>query len=423
MASSLYEMAKGDPFDPIGALEHGLNFSYRQKINQNKLAELARADQARPLIGNALMGDQNAYKSLAGIDPGAYMDVGKFQSDQNKAKREVKDADMEMIAGAVYNADTPEKYARTMDYLAQQGFDIDDDDRNFANRDTFINMMRGVKGATQADQFDRGYGLDQMNAETSRINAMKKPEGGAGFALAPGQTRYDANGAIIATAPSKPVQPRALTSVDKNAILEADDQVQAGKNVIDMLNQALALNDKAGSGMMAGAQAFAARNDPTGFFDDEKGAATTDFNNIVLGQALTSMKSIFGGNPTEGERAVLMELQGAADKTPTERASIIKRGIALAQKRVAFNAERAKEIRSGGYFGGASTVETQGQPDPGADGITQQDQGGTFEQGANPFASDPSFGQESNGYSIGQSISNPNTGEVLFWDGNDWRAQ
>lgn len=373
--ASLYEMAQGPAFDPVESFYAGRNARAQDKFNQNKLAELARADQARPLMGKALMGDTGSLNALAGLDPNAYMDVANMQSKQQAAQRELNDAEKQQIAGALYAADTPEKWTATINWLKQNGHDVEPEAMDFANRDALMGASLGAAGMMKADQWQKGYGLDQMNAETSRINAMKKPEGGAGFALAPGQTRYDANGAVIATAPSKPVQPRALTSVDKNAILEADDQVQMGKNAIDMLTRALSLNDKAGSGYLAGVQAFAARNDPTGFFDDEKGAATTDFNNIVMGQALSSMKAIFGGNPTEGERAVLLQLQGAADKTPVERKAILERGIALAKRRAAFNTERAAQLRSGDYFGGASTVEPS-QSYPGADGITSQDIGG-----------------------------------------------
>lgn len=379
---SFYNMARGEEFDPVKSFYGGRLARQNDAINQNKLAELARMDQARPLMGRALGGDQNAFKSLMSLDPASGMEVGKYQADQAKAKREMRMEDLDALAGAAIGADTPQKWAQVMDYMEAQGFEVDAQDRDFASRDALIGAMRGVKGATQAQQFEQGFGLDQFNAQTSRMNAEKAANGqGPGFTLMPGQTRFDSAGRPVAAAPPKPVQPRALTSVDKNAILEADDQVQMGKNAIDMLNQALSINDKAGSGYLAGAQAFAARNDPTGFFDDEKGAATTDFNNIVLGQALSSMKAIFGGNPTEGERAVLLQLQGAADKTPVERKAILERGIKLAQRRVAFNTERAAQLRSGDYFGGASTVEPQQQSYPGADGVTEQDIGGGFNVG------------------------------------------
>lgn len=370
--ASLYEMAQGPDFDPVESFFAGRNARYQDKFNQNNLAELARMDQARPLMGQALGGDKNAFKSLMSLDAKSAMDVGRYQTEQAKAAQDSENAKLQEVAGALYNADTPEKWGAAITYLERKGYDIDDFDRDFSNRDAFLGAMQGIEGVAEND-------LKQFNAQTSRMNAEKAANGqGPGFTLMPGQTRFDSSGRPVAAAPPKPVQPRALTSVDKNAILEADDQVQMGKNAIDMLTQALSLNDKAGSGYLAGAQAFAARNDPTGFFDDEKGAATTDFNNIVMGQALSSMKAIFGGNPTEGERAVLLQLQGAADKTPVERKAILERGIALAKRRAAFNTERAAQLRSGDYFGGASTVEPS-QSYPGADGVTDADIGGGFE--------------------------------------------
>lgn len=163
-----------------------------------------------------------------------------------------------------------------------------------------------------------------------------------------------------------------LTATDKKAILEADEAVQANTQAIDLLNSAISgkpgqtLNDKAGYGWNAGAQAWLARNDPTGFFDDTKGQNTTDLNNIVINQALGSLKSIFGGNPTEGERAILLDLQASIDKTPKERESIIKRAIAAATRRLEFNKQRAAELRGQTYYkpgGGGGAVTTP-------DGIT-----------------------------------------------------
>jgi hypothetical protein len=157
-----------------------------------------------------------------------------------------------------------------------------------------------------------------------------------------------------------------LTATDKNAILQADEAVQANSQAIDLLTSAISgkkgetLNDKAGYGWTAGPQAWLARNDPTGFFNDDTGQATTDFNNIVMNQALGSLKSIFGGNPTEGERSILLDLQASVDKTPVERKKIIERGIAAAKRRLEFNKQRAAELRGGTYYkaGGGGPVTT-----------------------------------------------------------------
>ena len=162
-----------------------------------------------------------------------------------------------------------------------------------------------------------------------------------------------------------------LTATDKKAILEADDAVLANTAVIEQLTSVItpdasgkSLNDRAGSGMFAGAQSFAARNDPTGLFDDATGQATTELQNIVLGQALSSLKSIFGAAPTEGERKILVDLQASIDKTPAERKSIIDRAILMAKARLKFNQDRAAMLRGGSYY------KSGGGPATTADGIT-----------------------------------------------------
>lgn len=162
-----------------------------------------------------------------------------------------------------------------------------------------------------------------------------------------------------------------ITPTDKKAILDADDAVLANKAVIEQLTSVItpdasgkSLNDRAGSGMFAGAQSFAARNDPTGLFDDATGQATTELQNIVLGQALSSLKSIFGAAPTEGERKILVDLQASIDKTPAERKSIIDRAIRMAKARLKFYQDRAAMLRGGSYY------KSGGGPATTADGIT-----------------------------------------------------
>lgn len=154
-----------------------------------------------------------------------------------------------------------------------------------------------------------------------------------------------------------------LTAGDKAAIRDADSAVLMNKTVIKQLRSVIGgeegktLNDRAGSGMFANVEAVAARNDPTGLLDAARGQATTDLQNIILNQALGSMKTIFGGNPTEGERAILVELQASVDKTPAERKGIIERAITLAEERLKFNEDVANGLRGETYYkpGGGPT--------------------------------------------------------------------
>lgn len=201
------------------------------------------------------------------------------------------------------------------------------------------------------------------------LNQIQERQMGAeAMGLSPDDPAYQA---YVLTGKMPREDQAPLTATDKKAILEADDAVLANTAVIEQLTSVItpdasgkSLNDRAGSGMFAGAQSFAARNDPTGLFDDATGQATTELQNIVLGQALSSLKSIFGAAPTEGERKILVDLQASIDKTPAERKSIIDRAILMAKARLNFNQDRAAMLRGGSYY------KSGGGPATTADGIT-----------------------------------------------------
>jgi hypothetical protein len=206
-------------------------------------------------------------------------------------------------------------------------------------------------------------------AKNGILNQIQERQMGAeAMGLSPDDPAYQA---YVLTGKMPREDQAPLTATDKKAILEADDAVLANTAVIDQLNSVItpdasgkSLNDRAGSGMFAGAQSFAARNDPTGIFDDATGQATTELQNIVLGQALSSLKSIFGAAPTEGERKILIDLQASIDKTPQERKPIIERAIRLAKARLKFNEDRAASLRGGSYY------KSGGGPATSSDGIT-----------------------------------------------------
>ena len=148
-----------------------------------------------------------------------------------------------------------------------------------------------------------------------------------------------------------------MTAGDKAQLYELQDKIDANKTVIANMESLLApdesgksLNDRAGSGWTAGWQALFARNDPTGMMDNEQGEATTEFNNVITQNTLGQLKSVFGGNPTEGERAVLREMEASVDKSPTERKIIIQRAIALAQRRLGDSENRRASILDESFY-------------------------------------------------------------------------
>lgn len=84
-----------------------------------------------------------------------------------------------------------------------------------------------------------------------------------------------------------------------------------------------------------------------GMIDDDRATNTTEYNNLITGQALSSMKSIFGGNPTEGERAILLQMQAMSNKTPQEQAAILENAQRAVDRRNQFNQSKAQAIQSG----------------------------------------------------------------------------
>lgn len=76
---------------------------------------------------------------------------------------------------------------------------------------------------------------------------------------------------------------------------------------------------------------------------------TRIINNLLGAQGLAKLRATFGGNPTEGERAILLELEGIGSKTREERAAIMKRTYKVLQDRVAREEKRLKDINAGVY--------------------------------------------------------------------------
>lgn len=130
-------------------------------------------------------------------------------------------------------------------------------------------------------------------------------------------------------------------------LLESDDAVQSAASVVRALEAAKTQNQDAYSGYLAKPRATLRSNLP----GQSAGAdATIDIDNLMTGQGLDQMKSIFGAAPTEGERKILMDMQASVDKTPKQREAIMDRAIAAAKRRSEYATKKAGAIRDGSYL-------------------------------------------------------------------------
>lgn len=148
-------------------------------------------------------------------------------------------------------------------------------------------------------------------------------------------------------------------------IFEADEGAQAGQNVITSLDKALEINDTAWDGPLADISSAGAA-----LFGNQDAVQTQELKNNVTANALESLRATFGGNPTEGERKILLDVQGSITQPRAVRKAIFERAKAAAQRRLTFNQERASALRGGEYFDeGYSPVGGGAAPAAGAGDI------------------------------------------------------
>jgi len=200
-------------------------------------------------------------------------------------------------------------------------------------------------------QVSRGGKVDAVGGAGQTINVGNEIDArkaaAAELGLSPEDPRYES---FVLTGKFPREDSQSLTATDKKAILEADEMVAANQSALDALSQAEGLSDKANSGWFAGARASIGNNLPDWMVPDqisspESSQATTDMDNAIIGQAITQLKTIFGGNPTEGERNILLELQGSSTMPREVRKQVFSRARALAEKRLQFNNDRATDLR------------------------------------------------------------------------------
>ena len=194
--------------------------------------------------------------------------------------------------------------------------------------------------------------LNKLNYIPSEAKAERdsdKPQSPAGKlakdeGLVPGTPEYQARVKALAGEGKG----MTLSAQEQKELFEAEDIVNASKSVLLNLSKAKEINNKAYSGFAAGARRTIARNIP-GVSESEGVTATTEIENLVLSNGLDQLKAIFGGAPTEGERKILLDIQGSINMSPKEREKIWDRAMQAAARRMKSSQEKMDKIRKGAY--------------------------------------------------------------------------
>lgn len=142
---------------------------------------------------------------------------------------------------------------------------------------------------------------------------------------------------------------RPMSATAQRELFDADENVLATESGINMLDQAIKLSPVAYEGVGASQRATAATMLPDAL--EPKGTKETlEFDLLLKQQVLPQLKSIFGSAPTEGERAILLELQGSSSLPRATREAVLKRARQMANQRLQFNKQKAQKLREGSYF-------------------------------------------------------------------------
>lgn len=205
---------------------------------------------------------------------------------------------------------------------------------------------RGMGWTTAKSPAEYAAEKDKAKKNTADETVQEREAAAARAGLKPGDTGYQGY-ILTGKMPREDMGP--LTATDKKAIMEADDAVLSAQTVIENLTKAKQISKEALSGPGSAAAGYLRSFLPDGY-GGTAGQATVDLNNLVTTNALGQLKAIFGGNPTEGERAILLEIQGSSNLPDAARQKVYDRAIALAQRRLDFNKQRATELRGGDYY-------------------------------------------------------------------------
>lgn len=187
-------------------------------------------------------------------------------------------------------------------------------------------------------------GNANVEAKMAQITAAVSGVGTAAANLAVSQGKFDLDRQKFE---QQKEQQARLTPPELKLKVEAEDLIASSKQSLADLKKAYALNPNslAGGWLDKGQQwlAEAAKS------EDPVIVNTRVINNLLSAQGLAKLRATFGGNPTEGERSILLELEGIGAKTKDERGKIILRAYQVLQDRMAREQARLDKINAGKY--------------------------------------------------------------------------
>jgi len=345
-----------DMFNPTDAAGGQASFGDALASRTNSLIGLGLGllQPSNPLRGQSTWGN-----ALEGFQSGSTADTRQAQLRQQTARdayQRQQDALDRAFKERQFTQSTLTPYQKMQADLARVAGTPEEQQ----TRDFYRSQLDAGPPQTR-EVFDPTLGRNVVQEWDSRTKQYKTATMGGG-----GTPTAEQGGAPAAPGPGgpgpQPVLPpkKPLSAHEQSAIDAADKAVVANRGVIGTLQDAKRLSQTALSGPFTTQRAEIGAQIPDyapGMNSNQRSKDTLLLNNAVISQAVEQLKATFGGNPSEGERKILLDLAGSVNSPHDVREKIYNNAIKAAQEKLDLNERQAREIRSGSYYnpgGGAS---------------------------------------------------------------------
>lgn len=134
---------------------------------------------------------------------------------------------------------------------------------------------------------------------------------------------------------------------ERKAIRDDEDAMFAAKSTIKNLTTAVGFVDQAFTNTAADQAAYKKLKQTNP--NDPRVKATEELENLIGQNVVGSLKTTFGGNPTEGERRALQELGGLGSANKEVRKAIMARAKKALEEAADYRSARIAKIETGGY--------------------------------------------------------------------------
>lgn len=332
--------------------------------DQNSPIPRRRSPNRLEMIGNALSGAAQGYMSglQKGAVPGTQYGLAALGAGQalSNMKNQESDLDRQQIMDLIAWKNATKNTAVTQHILPPGAILTDDAGKEIANNPkapgepkaptgdmALIEMLAG------GDEAKKMQLAGQLFADKTRPPQPNNPPQGKYITTPDKKVLYfppdGGPGIPVYEPPAAGAEPRELKPTEIKEKAATEDILSQGNNVLGNLERLGQINDAAGAGPLNPWTKYVDY-----FVNPDRYNATQELDNLVSRNAMGELKAAFGSNPTEGERAIMLDVQGASSKPKEVRAEIFKRAHDAVTARQQQKQQKLDQINSGQY--GMTTV-------------------------------------------------------------------